>query len=521
MSIRIRTAIYLALIVIAGLILRIQGLFHTLEYDEIWTLQTFSGQGLQRIFSDFDLPNNHPLNTIAVLLAYFGKECAWTIRLGAFFASVATIIAGFFLGRRLSGRRTGLFTALALAVLPAFTAQGYTARGYSGQLLFLLLTALFLLKSQRSKLFAVAAFISGVLAALSLPTSILWLFVFGCIILARSIKKKNFRNLPLYTISAIGIFNTAWLLSNLASYRKGTAFQVALEGFYPRLEYLFSIFSANGFPLYISIFCAIVQFRRKLIWSLFFCALFAPLATLCTTPGPFRVYLPSAAAGVLLIASMLPHFCARFKSKPVSYTSILFILLLIPAYFISSAKLEREPDWKHLGDFVSKLPPSVLPCFNAANGFPAQWNYPDFTRQFINRLQYCSQLPRCMLLICGNTLSGIAADGTTLTLPMPHNSKKTDNREAELYTVELEQRDRLHPGESGFVILPVQPTEQLNQQAKYLLQKCKFLVMLNSFMTIPLQLPGQKTPYRYRLFFITAATELQNSPGIKIFTPIP
>ena len=149
MSIKIRTSIYLASIVIAGLILRIQGLFHTLEYDEIWTLQTFLDQSLRRIFSDFDLPNNHPLNTVAVCLAYFGKECAWTVRLGAFFASLGTIIAGYFLGRRLAGRQTGFLTALALAILPAFTAQGYTARGYSGQLLLLLLTALFLLKSRK------------------------------------------------------------------------------------------------------------------------------------------------------------------------------------------------------------------------------------------------------------------------------------------------------------------------------------------------------------------------------------
>ena len=409
MSIKIRTFLILALILLAGLFLRIQGLFHTLEYDEIWTLQTFLDQSIKRIFSDFDLPNNHPLNTIAVCLTYFSKECAWTIRLGAFFASMGTIIAGYFLGRRLFCRQTGILTALGLAVLPAFAAQGYTARGYSGQLLFLLLTALFLLKSQRSNLYAVLAIISGILAAISLPTSILWLFAFGCIISARSLKKKNFRNRPLYTIIAIGIFNAAWLLGNLSSYRKGTVFQIVLEGIYPRMEYLFSIFNANGFPLYIIILCALLQFRRKLICSMLFCALFAPLATLFTAPGPFRVYLPSAAAGILLTASTLPHLCARLKNNRTLCTSILFILLLIPAYFTSYAVLEREPDWKRLGNFISQLPPSVLPCFNAVNGFPAQWNHPDFSRQFVNRLQYCSQLPRCVLLICGSILSGIGA----------------------------------------------------------------------------------------------------------------
>ena len=128
MSSKIRNILILSTILGCGMILRLQGLFHTLEYDEIWTLQTFLNQSLRRIFSDFALPNNHPLNTVAVCLAYFGKECAWTIRLGAFSASLGTIFAGYFLARRLSGKQAGFFTALALAVLPPFVAAGCSAR---------------------------------------------------------------------------------------------------------------------------------------------------------------------------------------------------------------------------------------------------------------------------------------------------------------------------------------------------------------------------------------------------------
>lgn len=521
MSNKIRNILILSTILLCGVLLRLQGLFHTLEYDEIWTLQTFLDQSLRRIFSDFDLPNNHPLNTIAVCLAYFGKECAWTIRLGAFLASLGTIIAGYFLGQRIAGRQTGFLTALALAILPAFAAQGYTARGYSGQLLLLLLTTLFLLKSRKSYLWSTLALISGILAAISLPTSVLWLFPLGIIILLRAIKKKNFRDRRLYIISITGIFNAAWLLYHFGSYRKGTAFQIPLTTAYEYVEYFFKIFSSCGFPLYILLLCTALQFRRKLLWSLLFTALFAPLATLFTAPGPSRVYLPGSAAGILLAATAIPQLTRRLKQYRKIGAYLLFTGLLIPAYIISSNRLQREPDWKEVGRFVSQLPQAVLPCFTAVNGFPAQWNHPDFTGEFINRLQYASRLPRCILLTCGENISGIGIKGDTVSRQLPANAKKVEDDTATYYTVELQQSDRLMPGESGFIMLPVQPTEQLNRHVKYMLQNGNTLIMLNSFLTTPLQIPGRSEPYRYRLFAVTANMEVKSSPGIKIFIPAP
>ena len=262
-----------------------------------------------------------------------------------------------------------------------------------------------------------------------------------------------------------------------------------------------------------------MQFRKKLLWSLLFCALFAPLATLFTAPGPARVYLPGAAAGILLVATALPLLTKRFKSQRRLAANLLFVVLLIPAYIVSSNRLQREPEWKEVGKFISQLPPAMLPCFTAVNGFPAQWNHPDFTKEFINRLQYSAQLPRCILLNCGGDISGIGFNGETVTLPLPGNTKKVDDDTAIFHTIELQQSARLAPGQSGFIILPAQPTSQLNQRVKYLLDTQAQLVMLNSFMTTPLQLPGRQEPYRYRLFAVTAGMEIRSAPGIKIFIP--
>lgn len=518
MNIKIRTTLFLLLILAIGTFLRLQELFHTLEYDEVWTLQTFLKQPLSRIFSDFDLPNNHPLNTIAVCLGFFGKECAWTIRLGAFLASLGSIIAGYALARRLAGRAAGLCTAFALAVLPHWVFYGSIARGYSGQTLFLLLTAFFLLKARKSLIFTALSIISGILAAVSLPTSILWLFPLGCIILCRAVKKKNFCDKSLYAIIIIGIFNAVWLLYNLPSYRKGTVFQTVIEKG-DHIDHFFSIFSANGFPLWMLIISSILLFRRKLFSTLLFCALFAPLVTIFTTPGPFRVFQPSGICGIILVSAALWQLMQRFAKKYLRYTPAFFIILLIPVYFSTRSAITREPDWKQLGAMLSQLPPSLLPCFRATDGFPAQWNHPKFSDEFIKRLQYNFSQQQCSLLLIGDELSGIGSNGETVILPVPPTARRHVENDLIMYIVNLQQISTLPPGKFAIVLLPVQPSSQLNTNVKHLLNSQSNIIMLNSFMTFPLQVPGQPEPCRYRMLTITPARELPSRPGMKIFIP--
>ena len=518
MSKKIRTTIFLTLILCIGAFLRIQELLHTLEYDEIWTLQTYLNQSIKRIFSDFDLPNNHPLNTIAVCLTYFGKEYFWTIRLGSILASLGSIAAGYFLVRRLANVQAGLFTALALAFLPNFVLFGSTARGYSGQLLFLLLTAFFLLKAKKSLVFSVLAIISGLLAAISLPTSILWLFPLGCTILLRSIKKKNFRDKSLFAIIIIGICNAAWLLYNFQSYRKGTAFQAELAN-KQLLTHLFNIFSANGFPLWMTLLFFILMFRKKLFSALLFVALFAPLVTLFTTPGPYRVYQPSGVCSIMLISIALPQLSKKFLQKYRKFTPVIFIFLLLTMYFPVKKQSVREPDWKKFGEMISRQPPVLLPCFTATASFPAQWNFPKFSDEFIKRLQYCANQEYCIMLITGSEISGTGINSETVSHPMPQQAQQLIEQNSGMHTLKLKQISTVAPGTFSIILLPVQPTSQFNAAIKYLLNSGSKLIVLNSFMNFPLQIPSQAEALRYRMLAVTAGSELRSSPGIKIFIP--
>ena len=77
---------------LAGALLRISGLFSSLEYDEIWTLESFAPQPLSVIFTDLALPNNHPLNTLGVKLciACFDNPCL--IRLPALLTGLGSLL---------------------------------------------------------------------------------------------------------------------------------------------------------------------------------------------------------------------------------------------------------------------------------------------------------------------------------------------------------------------------------------------------------------------------------------------
>lgn len=77
---------------LVGALLRISGLFSSLEYDEIWTLESFAPQPLSVIFTDLALPNNHPLNTLGVKLciACFDNPCL--IRLPALLTGLGSLL---------------------------------------------------------------------------------------------------------------------------------------------------------------------------------------------------------------------------------------------------------------------------------------------------------------------------------------------------------------------------------------------------------------------------------------------
>ena len=89
-----------------------------LEYDEIWTLENYASASLKVIFTELALPNNHPLNSLAVKLTAFSGGAPQWIRLVPFLAGVLAVplagAAAFGLWKR---RSAALWSMFFVAVL--------------------------------------------------------------------------------------------------------------------------------------------------------------------------------------------------------------------------------------------------------------------------------------------------------------------------------------------------------------------------------------------------------------------
>ena len=121
MMTRRRKQFYLtaALLMLLALALRLLRFGDALEYDEIWTLESYAAGPVSRIFTDLALPNNHPLNSLLVkLIALTGAPVTW-IRLGSLAAGMLAVpLAGITALGLWKRRSTALWAMFFLAVLP-------------------------------------------------------------------------------------------------------------------------------------------------------------------------------------------------------------------------------------------------------------------------------------------------------------------------------------------------------------------------------------------------------------------
>ncbi len=174
----------LAAVVVAGIILRVWPLASRgLEYDELWTAEHYATRPVGDIFHDLTVPNNHPLHSLAVGLSLhlFGIS-TWSIRLPAFIAGCALLLVLPWL--LWSGKRPFVVIVLAtawLAFMPDIVHYSQTARGYSLQILWLVLHAGLLwltfmrLPLPPSRIWCSIIFLCGIAAILTIPAAILCL----------------------------------------------------------------------------------------------------------------------------------------------------------------------------------------------------------------------------------------------------------------------------------------------------------------------------------------------------------
>jgi len=134
--------ILIAVLMLAGLLLRIPGINQGLWVDEINTLVNLVRYPAADIINLSGRTNNHVLYSLLAhyCVAWFG-ESAWALRLPALIFGVAIIPAIYHFGRQITSRPEAFLAALLLALNYQFIWYSQNARGYTGVLFGALLAS--------------------------------------------------------------------------------------------------------------------------------------------------------------------------------------------------------------------------------------------------------------------------------------------------------------------------------------------------------------------------------------------
>jgi hypothetical protein len=131
----------LALIGVAALIFRLVPLQDGMNHDESYTFVVFGSTSLFNIVTNYQLPNNHILNSVLIFFStrLLGNQ-PWAVRLPALTAGLLLVPATYALAKSMYDKYTALLAALLVAVLPGTIMYATSGRGYTLVALFTVLT---------------------------------------------------------------------------------------------------------------------------------------------------------------------------------------------------------------------------------------------------------------------------------------------------------------------------------------------------------------------------------------------
>ena len=158
-----------AILMVAGGVLRVIGLNEGMWVDEIETLIDYVRLPAGEIIESYQSRNNHVLYSLIAHLsvALFG-ESPWSLRLPAALFGIATIPAAYYLGRQLASRNEAFLVGAFLAFSYHHVWFSQNGRGYSGLLLGSVLLSIYfirLLTMERPGYLSVLAY--AIIAALA------------------------------------------------------------------------------------------------------------------------------------------------------------------------------------------------------------------------------------------------------------------------------------------------------------------------------------------------------------------
>lgn len=499
--------IFLILLLTAAAAVRGFLLFRDLEYDEIWSLEKYAILSFSGIFSDLSTPNNHPVNTLLIKFLWFSRENFWSIRLGSVIFSLGTILLLWQLGRKLFSRTAAWYAATAGAFLPPLVIFGVTARGYAGEIFFLLLFALALINCRKGSIFwSMVAAASGLLAVISLPTSVLYIAPLAVIYLCQMIKKRRFKPLSFGILLSSAVLAGVWFIINWQKFICQKQFKEVFTGFSGFFHWFYTSLSENGICLWLLIPAIFFLWKRKLFRVLMSVIFFPLAAAVFTSPAPARVYLPCSVAGILL-------FATGFGIKKWRY--LFMAILLTVQIFISYPDRSEERITQDI--FNTAEVQNVIKIYPPAAGYVLRWNHPESVENFFRQLQSAAAKEFCALLVPDKEkITGFSINGDVAAIDLPF-SLNTVSGNTPPYILFLQKTASVIPNRWYFAIYPPMPKE--NMSALYRDLKPEKSVVFNQWLRADLTAPDGKT-HRYMIFAFQVDRHLRLPENYPCYIPL-
>jgi hypothetical protein len=180
-KIEIFPLVMILLILGSAVILRLAHIFEGITHDEGYTYVEFSSTSLFNIVTNYQLPNNHVLNS---LLIHFSTHLLgsqpWALRLPSLLAGLLLIPSTYVLAQQIYDKYTALLSAILVTILPGAIIYSTRGRGYSLVALFTVLIFLLAFYVRENKnLFAWSLLV--LFSALGFYSVPVMLFPFGIV----------------------------------------------------------------------------------------------------------------------------------------------------------------------------------------------------------------------------------------------------------------------------------------------------------------------------------------------------
>lgn len=340
--------IVLGLSLIFGIYLRAQWIGADIDYDEAYTWLFYSQEPWLKVISQYNLPNNHILNSLLVKLSslLFSSHEPWVLRAPSFILGLLSLFLVYPTTKLLAGPRVAIYATAVFCVSHGIIYYSSQARGY-GQQIFWIFLWIYLVQRQKKDLGIVLA---GSLMLWTVPIGIYPLLTLFIFLFLSSDLRSRFWRLGFKTIFLTTLLYLPALVFVLLSGTTVATNEVRLNSFSGGIEYIESIFEfwSPNFGSYfligflIALPFVVIQRHNKLVGRLALSLILSVCILIGFTgviPAYSRVWLWAFPIAVLVLLS----FLLKPKSLIGSLLSAGVVISLAWSSYSSWIKFKTSP----------------------------------------------------------------------------------------------------------------------------------------------------------------------------------